>query len=81
MALPGSEWVTGCCSLYPGHVGIAGGVSGHLEPCASVVILGIALANLPFGIWGGATALGATVLLLPLGIGLAEMKEDRRSQH
>ncbi|HLA82008.1 MAG TPA: hypothetical protein VJP78_10410 [Thermoleophilia bacterium] len=33
-----------------------------------------------FGIWGGATALGATVLLLPLGIGLAEMKEDRRSQ-
>ncbi len=46
----------------------------------SVVILGIALANLPFGIWGGASPLGATVLLLPLGIGLAEMKEDRRSQ-
>jgi len=27
--------------------------------------------------WGGATALGATVLLLPLGRGLAEMKQDR----
>jgi YNFM family putative membrane transporter len=30
--------------------------------------------------WGGATALGATVLLLPLGRGLAEMKQDRRPQ-
>jgi hypothetical protein len=34
MALPGSEWVTGRCSFYPGHVGMAGGVSGHVEPCA-----------------------------------------------
>jgi hypothetical protein len=33
-ALPGSEWGTGCCCFYPGHVGMAGGVSGHVEPCA-----------------------------------------------
>ena len=27
LALPGSEWVTGCCSLYPGHT------SAWLEAC------------------------------------------------
>ena len=32
-ALPGSERVTGCCSFYLGHVGMAGGVSGRVEPC------------------------------------------------
>src|SRR5574341_1630396 len=32
--LPGSEWVTGWCSFYPGHVGMTGGLSGHVEPCA-----------------------------------------------
>ena len=33
MTLPGSGWVTGCF-FYPGHVGMTGGVSGHVEPCA-----------------------------------------------
>ena len=33
MALPGSEWVTGCFLPWT-HVGIAGGVSGHVEPRA-----------------------------------------------